>query len=61
MLDDYVSAPICWILFFHAALSGTRSGCYRLSSFTPDHFRQSEYYRKHYHRTQIGEEIGFLM
>lgn len=60
MLDDYISGPYLLDPFFHAALSGTRSGCYRLSSFAPDHFRQSEYYRKHYHRTQIGEEIGFF-
>lgn len=60
MLDDYESGPYLLDPFFHAALSGTNSGCYRLSSFAPDHFRQSEYYRKHYHRTQIGEEIGFF-
>jgi DNA-binding CsgD family transcriptional regulator len=58
MLDDYVSGPYLLDPFFHAALAGTKSGCYRLSSFAPDHFRQSEYYRKHYHRTKIGEEIG---
>jgi DNA-binding CsgD family transcriptional regulator len=60
MLDDYVSGPYLLDPFFHAALSGTKSGCHRLSSFAPDHFRQSEYYRKHYHRTEIGEEIGFF-
>ncbi len=60
MLDDYVSGPYLLDPFFHAALSGTKSGCYRLSSFAPDQFRQSEYYRTHYHRTQIGEEIGFF-
>lgn len=60
MLDDYVSGPYLLDPFFHAALSGTKSGCHRLSSFAPDHFRQSEYYRKHYHRTHIGEEIGFF-
>ena len=60
MLDDYVNGPYLLDPFFHAALSGTKSGCYRLSSFAPDHFRQSEYYRKHYDRTQIGEEIGFF-
>jgi DNA-binding CsgD family transcriptional regulator len=61
MLDDYVSGPYLLDPFFHAALSETKSGCYRLSSFAPDHFRQSEYYRKHYYRTQIGEEIGFFL
>ena len=60
MVDDYISGPYLLDPFFHAALTGTRSGCYHLSSFAPDHFRQSEYYRKHYHRTQIGEEIGFF-
>jgi DNA-binding CsgD family transcriptional regulator len=60
MLDDYVSGPYLLDPFFQAALSGTKSGCYRLASFAPDHFRQSEYYRKHYHRTQIGEEVGFF-
>lgn len=60
MLNDYVSGPYLLDPFFHAALFGTKSGCHRLSTFAPDHFRQSEYYRKHYHRTQIGEEIGFF-
>lgn len=60
MLDDYVSGPYLLDPFFQAALSGTNAGCHRLSSFAPDHFRQSEYYRKHYHRTEIGEEIGFF-
>jgi DNA-binding CsgD family transcriptional regulator len=58
MLGDYVSGPYLLDPFFHATLAGTRRGCYRLSSLAPDHFRQSEYYRKHYHRTSIGEEIG---
>lgn len=60
MLDDYVSGPYLLDPFFHAALSGTNSGCHPLISFAPDHFRQSEYYQKHYDRTQIGEEIGFF-
>jgi DNA-binding CsgD family transcriptional regulator len=58
MLDDYVSGPYLLDPFFHATLAGTKSGCYRLASLAPDHFRQSEYYQKHYHRTNIGEEVG---
>jgi DNA-binding CsgD family transcriptional regulator len=58
MLDDYVNGPYLLDPFFHATLAGTKSGCYRLRSLAPDHFRQTEYYQKHYHRTSIGEEIG---
>jgi DNA-binding CsgD family transcriptional regulator len=58
LLADYTSGPYLLDPFFHATLSGIRTGCYRLVSLAPDHFRQSEYYRTHYHRTNIGDEIG---
>jgi DNA-binding CsgD family transcriptional regulator len=40
--------------------NGRRSGCYRLHDIAPDQFRRSEYYREHYSRTGIGEEVGFV-
>jgi len=58
LLADYTSGPYLLDPFFHAALNGTKAGCYRLISVAPDHFRQSEYYQTHYHRTNIGDEIG---
>jgi len=58
LLTDYASGPYLLDPFFHATLNGIRTGCYRLISVAPDHFRQSEYYRTHYHRTNIGDEIG---
>ena len=58
LLADYTSGPYLLDPFFHAALNGTKAGCYRLISLAPDHFQQSEYYRAHYHRTNIGDEIG---
>jgi DNA-binding CsgD family transcriptional regulator len=60
MIDDYLSGPYLLDPFFHATLAGTKSGCYRLTSLAPDHFRQSEYFRTHYCRTNIGEEIGYF-
>ncbi|HWH60795.1 MAG TPA: LuxR C-terminal-related transcriptional regulator [Terriglobales bacterium] len=58
LVADYTSGPYLLDPFFHAALNGIRTGCYQLISLAPDHFRQSEYYQTHYHRTNIGDEIG---
>jgi DNA-binding CsgD family transcriptional regulator len=45
--------------FFQKVAAGVQSGCYRLRDIAPDRFRQSEYFRTHYSRTGIREEVGF--
>ncbi len=56
--DDYADGPFLLDPFFRLAEEGRRSGCFRLNDVAPDHFRRSEYFRVHYGRTGIGEEIG---
>ena len=54
---DYVAGPFLLDPFFGLVRDGKRAGCHRLHSVAPDHFRRSEYFRMHYSRTGIGEEI----
>lgn len=56
--EDYADGPFLLDPFFRLVEEGRRSGCYRLHDVAPDHFRRSEYFRIHYGRTGIGEEIG---
>ena len=56
--EDYADGPFLLDPFFRLVEEGTRSGCHRLHDVAPDHFRRSEYFRVHYSRTGIGEEIG---
>ncbi|MCA3562222.1 MAG: hypothetical protein IOC82_14455 [Aestuariivirga sp.] len=56
--EDYADGPFLLDPFFRLVEEGRRDGCYRLHDVAPDHFRRSEYFRIHYGRTGIGEEIG---
>lgn len=56
---DYAAGPFLLDPFYQLVAKDTRDGCHRLRDIAPDHFRRSEYYRVHYGRTGIGEEIGF--
>ncbi|MGE0241445.1 MAG: LuxR C-terminal-related transcriptional regulator [Parvibaculaceae bacterium] len=58
--DDYVNGPYLLDPFYQLTQDGVRQGCFRLLDIAPDRFRQSAYYRKHYVRTGIGEEVGFV-
>jgi DNA-binding CsgD family transcriptional regulator len=58
--EDYINGPYLLDPFYQLVEDGRRDGCYRLHDIAPDRFRQSEYYRTHYKRTGIGEEVGFV-
>ena len=60
IVTDYLNGPYMLDPFFQATLDGTNDGCFRLRNLAPDRFRQSEYFRAHYQRTGIGEEVGFF-
>lgn len=60
LIEDYLNGPYMLDPFFQAILDGTVNGCHRLAELAPDRFRQSEYYRAHYARTRIGEEVGYF-
>jgi DNA-binding CsgD family transcriptional regulator len=52
-----------WLLdpFYRAIAEGAKPGCYRLQQLAPSAFRSSEYYRLHFARTGIADEIGYLV
>lgn len=56
---DYAAGPFLLDPFYQLVARGVCEGCHRLHDIAPDHFRRSEYFRVHYGRTGIGEEIGF--
>lgn len=58
--EDYVNGPYLLDPFYQLVAHGRRQGCFRLHDIAPDRFRQTEYFRTHYKRTDIGEEIGFV-
>lgn len=58
--EDYINGPYLLDPFYQLVADGRRHGCFRLHDIAPDRFRQSEYFRTHYKRTGIGEEIGFV-
>jgi len=58
--EDYINGPYLLDPFYQLVEDERREGCFRLHDIAPDRFRQSEYYRTHYKRTGIGEEVGFV-
>ncbi len=60
-VTKYVEGPYLLDPFFQAARALTESGLYRLKDIAPDRFYQSEYYRSYYRKTDLAEEIGFLV
>ena len=60
IIEDYADGPFLLDPLFRQVEEGKRSGCFRLHDVAPDHFRRSEYFRVHYSRTGIGEEIGLI-
>lgn len=60
LIDAYLNGPYLLDPFVQAIVDGVTEGCHRLLDLAPDRFRQSEYFRAHYGRTRIGEEVGFF-
>jgi DNA-binding CsgD family transcriptional regulator len=58
VVGDYVAGPYLLDPFFEAVQAGRRSGCASLHGMAPDRFSATEYYRRHYVRTGIGDEVG---
>lgn len=58
--EDYINGPYLLDPFYQLVKDGRREGCFRLPDIAPDRFRQTEYFRTHYKRTGIGEEVGFV-
>lgn len=60
-VTKYLEGPYLLDPFFQACRAKTKPGLYRLKEIAPDRFYQSEYYRSYYRKTDLAEEIGFLI
>lgn len=61
VVNDYIAGPYVLDPFFEAVRSGSGRGLLVLRHLAPDRFYTSEYYRQHYERTQIRDEVGFVI
>ncbi|MCG3168560.1 MAG: hypothetical protein CALGDGBN_00057 [Pseudomonadales bacterium] len=57
----YLKAAYLLDPFYRAFADGATEGCFRLQELAPAAFRSTEYYRLHYARTGISDEIGYLL
>ena len=60
-LATYLKGAYLLDPFYRAFADGGPPGCYRLQQLAPSAFRSSEYYRLHFARTGIADEIGYLV
>jgi DNA-binding CsgD family transcriptional regulator len=60
-LATYLKGAYLLDPFYRAFADGLPSGCYRLQQLAPSAFRASEYYRLHFARTGIVDEVGYLL
>ena len=60
LVDDYLLGPHLLDPFYAAATSGFTSGFSSMRDLAPDQFYRSEFYRHHYVRTGIADEIGIF-
>lgn len=60
VVDDYLAGPYLLDPFYSAASTGKKIGFGTMNSLAPDHFTRSEFYRHHYVRTGISDEMGLF-
>lgn len=58
LVDQYLMGPHLLDPFFAEATSGRKNGFKSMRELAPDQFYRSEFYRHHYIRTGIADEIG---
>ena len=61
VIEAYVRGPYALDPFLAEVRRGRREGVASLSELAPDEFFETEYYRRHYSKTKIVDEIGFFM
>ena len=60
VISAYSAGPYLLDPFYGAASDPTVVGVRQLKAMAPDQFYSSEYYRRHYVRTGIRDEVGFV-
>jgi DNA-binding CsgD family transcriptional regulator len=61
IMGGYITGPYLLDPYFTEVLSGRVTGLARLSDIAPDRFFETEYFKRHYIRTGIIDEVGFFM
>jgi len=60
VIDDYLAGPYLLDPFYGAVIEGKKTGFGAMRALAPDHFTRSEFYRHHYVRTGIADEMGLF-
>ena len=60
VVEDYLAGPFLLDPFYEEVKRGRREGFRALRDLAPDRFYQSQYYRHHYVRTGIADEMGLF-
>lgn len=61
VIADYSKGPYLLDPFYNATVNLKDTGVRRLRDLAPDQFYSSEYFKQHYVRTRIRDEIGFFV
>lgn len=60
VIADYSKGPYLLDPFYNATVNLKETGVRRLRDLAPDQFYSSEYFKRHYVRTRIRDEVGFF-
>ncbi|MBN9073336.1 MAG: helix-turn-helix transcriptional regulator [Rhizobiales bacterium] len=61
LIEDYLAGPYLLDPFFALATQTDHTGAFALYDVSPDKFRSTEYFKAHYSRTGIRDELGLFM
>jgi DNA-binding CsgD family transcriptional regulator len=61
IVDGYIAGSYLLDPFFEAVRAGTADRFLVMADLAPDRFAQSEYYNRHYIRTRILDEVGYVL
>ncbi len=60
VIHAYTRGPYLLDPFYSVTTGPERAGVLQLKTLAPDHFYNSEYFKQHYERTEIRDEVGYL-
>tara|TARA_Y100001954_G_C15685022_1_gene539768 strand:+ start:34 stop:837 length:804 start_codon:yes stop_codon:yes gene_type:complete len=60
VVHNYMTGPYLLDPFYQEVLRGRTDGSCFLSEISPDRFYSSDYFKHHYARTEIGDEVGIF-
>ncbi|MCB1386499.1 MAG: helix-turn-helix transcriptional regulator [Nitratireductor sp.] len=61
VIEDYLRGPFLLDPFYTHSITGKANGLLDMRRLSPDQFQKSEFFRHHYYRTSIGDEIGLAL